>query len=181
MNESAPKYRVVETPWGEMAFVADGRKLVGVLLPARSQRQLLRGLSRRWPQAKAAPRLLPQLARQLRNYFAGRTAVFSVACDLSGYTEFQRRVLDACRRVPAGSTVSYGRLAARVGRPAAARAVGGVMAANPMPLVIPCHRVVSATGGLGGFSALGGTAIKRRLLDHEARLFGPRGDGREGH
>jgi len=78
-----------------------------------------------------------------------------------------RKVLRACRNIPHGQTATYGALAARVGSPAAARAVGGAMAANPIPLIIPCHRVLRADGGLGGFSTTGGTATKQRLLQHE--------------
>jgi methylated-DNA-[protein]-cysteine S-methyltransferase len=82
--------------------------------------------------------------------------------DLDGLPPFQRKVLLAERRVPYGRTITYGALAAKVGRPRAARAVGQALAHNPVPLVVPCHRVIAAGGGLGGFG--GGLALKRRLL-----------------
>ena len=99
-------------------------------------------------------------------YLAGRRRRFTVPVDLSGVPAFQRRVLQALRRVPYGRTITYGQLAARAGRPRAARAVGQAMAHNPVPLIVPCHRVVASGGGLGGFG--GGLALKRRLLALEA-------------
>jgi methylated-DNA-[protein]-cysteine S-methyltransferase len=83
------------------------------------------------------------------------------------WTPFQRRVLDRCRRIPYGQTRSYAELATAAGSPGAARAVGRTMATNPIPLVIPCHRVVGSGGDLCGFSAVGGLDAKRRLLDLE--------------
>ncbi len=82
-------------------------------------------------------------------------------------TPFGRKVTAACRRIPWGETLTYGQLAKRAGRPGAARAVGSVMARNRVPLIVPCHRVVPASGGLGGFSAPQGVSMKRRLLDME--------------
>ncbi len=87
--------------------------------------------------------------------------------DLSGKSNFARAILLACRRIPYGEIRSYGWLARVVGRPKAARPVGNVLARNPLPLVIPCHRVVRADGTLGGFSARGGLSLKARLLQLE--------------
>lgn len=87
--------------------------------------------------------------------------------ELRGCTAFAQRVLRRCRQIPYGQTLSYAQLAAAVGSPQAARAVGNVMAHNRIPLVIPCHRVVGAGGGLGGYSAPGGVRVKRRLLAME--------------
>ncbi|MBN2021775.1 MAG: MGMT family protein [Pirellulales bacterium] len=111
---------------------------------------------------------LADLAARLAEYAAGQPVdLTDVPVDLAQLGEFHRRVLELCRGIPYGGTVTYGQLADRVGRPGAARAVGGAMAANPCPIVIPCHRVVAASGRLGGFSSPGGTAIKRRLLELE--------------
>jgi len=90
-----------------------------------------------------------------------------VVIDMEGLTHFQRRVIEGCRRIPHGQTLTYGELARVSGRPGAARAAGSVMARNRMPLVVPCHRVVAASGGLGGFSAPQGVVMKRRLLELE--------------
>ncbi len=105
----------------------------------------------------------------LHRYFAtGRAAFDSLPLDDSGWTAFARLVYRECRRIPAGTTISYGELAARAGNRSAGRAVGAVMARNRILLVIPCHRVVAAGGGLRGFSAAGGLATKQYLLDLEA-------------
>jgi methylated-DNA-[protein]-cysteine S-methyltransferase len=87
--------------------------------------------------------------------------------DYGQVTPFQRRVLDACRGVGPGETLSYGQLAQLAGSPGAARAVGSVMSHNKLPLVVPCHRIVGSGGSLGGYSAPEGLAMKRRLLEHE--------------
>lgn len=94
----------------------------------------------------------------------------SIVLDLTGYTEFQRRVVQTCRKIPPGKTLSYGQLAEAVGRPRAARAVGTVMSQNRFPLIVPCHRVVAANS-LGGFSAPDGLSLKRRLLAMEGADF----------
>ncbi len=109
------------------------------------------------------------LVRRLQAFAAGEPVDFeAVLVDLDGLTAFRRRVLEMCRRIPYGTTLTYGQLATRAGSPGAARAVGACMAANRIPLVIPCHRVVAGDGGLGGFSSPGGTSMKRRLLKMEA-------------
>jgi len=106
--------------------------------------------------------------KALEAYFAtGKDRFSAYTPDYSGMTPFRRKVLQELRKVPAGSTVTYGELAAIAGRPGAARAVGHCMATNPVPLLVPCHRVV-ATDGLGGFS--GGLDVKRSLLRLEKAL-----------
>ncbi len=105
--------------------------------------------------------------RQLDDYFEGRRQTFQVPLAPRG-TEFQRRVWGALRNIPHGETITYGALARRVGKPGAARAVGQANGANPIAIIIPCHRVVAA-GGIGGYG--GGLAIKRRLLALEGVLL----------
>ena len=107
-------------------------------------------------------------AQRVQAYAAGHPDDFSdVPVVLDGYTDFQQRVLRQCRRIAYGRTVTYAELGGRAGAPRAARAVGGVMARNRIPLVIPCHRVVGSGGALGGFSAPDGIRMKRRLLELE--------------
>ena len=111
-----------------------------------------------------------RLVRRLQAYAAGVPAPLGdVPVDFGPLGEFQRRVLEQCRLIPYGRTMSYGELAAKAGAPRAARAVGNCMAANRLPLLVPCHRVVCSGGQLGSFSAPGGTAMKRRLLAMESR------------
>ena len=133
----------------------------------------------RWPAAAAAavgiesahetrPDSLNRLVRRLQAYVLGNREDFrDVEIDPGRLTAFERRVVQCCRNIPYGKTLTYGQLAAEAGSPRAARAVGNCMAANPIPLVIPCHRVVAAGGGLGGYSAPGGTRLKGRLLELE--------------
>lgn len=107
-------------------------------------------------------------AERLQAYADGRADDFrDVPVVLDDFTDFQRRVFHRCRRIAYGSTLAYGELAAAIGAPQAARAVGNTMARNRIPLVIPCHRVVGAAGALGGFSAPDGINLKRRLLQLE--------------
>ncbi len=108
--------------------------------------------------------VLADARAQLREYLHGARTQFSMRLDLSSLTGFQYEVLSAVASVPYGQTRAYGEIAAQIGRPHAARAVGGSNARNPLPLVIPCHRVIAADGSLGGYSGLGGLRTKRRLL-----------------
>ena len=106
--------------------------------------------------------------RELAAYFRGDANRFLTPLDTDSGTPFQRKVWGELQRIPFGKTVSYGELARRVGAPRAARAVGQAVGANPIPIVIPCHRVIQSSGALGGFSA--GLEIKRWLLHHEGCL-----------
>ncbi len=109
------------------------------------------------------------LVRRLQAYAAGMADDFrDIPIDLGRPNTFRRRVLEQCRQIPYGATLGYGELAAKAGHPGAARAVGNCMAANRIPLLIPCHRVVCSDGRLGSFSAPGGTETKRRLLALES-------------
>jgi len=101
----------------------------------------------------------------LTAYLSSRTSLDAVALDVEAGTAFQRRVWEASRRIPIGSVWSYGELARRIGAPGASRAVGNALGANPVPIVIPCHRVIQSDQGLGGFSS--GLRWKRFLLEHE--------------
>jgi methylated-DNA-[protein]-cysteine S-methyltransferase len=147
--------------------------------------QTLRQLTFGHPSAKAAraglnPKLLRHvgegkrhtpLERRLRAYASGEPVdLRDIAVDPGAVSPFQRRVLEECRRIPYGRTVSYAALAAKAGFPGAARAVGNCMAGNRVPLVAPCHRVVRSDGGVGSYSAMGGTAMKRRLLELESGI-----------
>ncbi len=122
---------------------------------------------------EAWPRLMVHAVKQLSEYLAGRRQLFDVALDLEGITNFQRAVYTQLMAVEYGQVVTYGDLARQVGRPDLARAVGQAVGANPVPILIPCHRVVAADGKLGGFS--GGLPAKTGLL----RLEGIEVDGTE--
>jgi len=106
----------------------------------------------------------------LQQCFDGQRVLFDEPLDLSGATAFQRRVWLAVRDIPYGETRSYGQIARQVGSPGAARAVGRAMATNPVPIVVPCHRVIGSDGNLRGFG--GGLDLKHRLLEMEGALKG---------
>lgn len=120
-----------------------------------------------WPAASQHP-LLQQARQQLQDYFAGRRTVFDVALDMQGGTAFQQAVWQALLKIPSGSYSSYGALAARIGQPAAARAVGAAVGRNPLSIFVPCHRVLGAGGTLTGYA--GGLARKQALLQLEGVL-----------
>ena len=147
----------VTTPLGVLVLASDGDHLTGVVLP--TSRVVPRGRS------GGAIRVLCDAVEQLRAYVARERTTFDLPTRWAG-TAFQRAVWSQLERIPYGDTVTYGELARRVGRPGAARAVGRANASNPLPLVVPCHRVV-ASNGLGGYA--GGVAMKRALLDIERR------------
>jgi methylated-DNA-[protein]-cysteine S-methyltransferase len=157
---------VFETAWGFVAAVANERGLLRLSLPVPTAARALAaaGAERRG----AEPALLAAVRGEVQRYFEGERVALDFPTDLDGLTPFHRRVLLAARQIPYGETRSYGWLAHRVGRSRAARAVGQAMAGNPVPLIIPCHRVVGADGRLVGFG--GGLDLKRRLLALESSL-----------
>jgi methylated-DNA-[protein]-cysteine S-methyltransferase len=110
-------------------------------------------------------------ARQLESYFKGALQQFDLPVDISCLTQFRRHVLQLTMQIPYGLVITYGALAAQAGSPGAARAVGGSLAANPVPVVIPCHRVVAASGTLTGYSGAGGIVMKKNLLSMEGVDF----------
>jgi len=119
-----------------------------------------------WPSAERVRRVLPDLVVQVNAYWRGRPEIFRVDLDLEGFPPFFRRAWRAAMRIAPGQVRTYGQVAAMVGAPRSARAVGGAMAANPFPLIVPCHRVVAAAG-MGGYSGPGGLQLKKMLLDWE--------------
>lgn len=153
------RYTLVPTPVGDVLATADGSgRLAGIY----------------WPEHERAPKPgtgwerddapFAELRRQLREYFAGERQAFDLDVAAVG-TPFQHRVWAALREIPYGATVTYGELAARIGRPSAARAVGLANGRNPLSIVVPCHRVIGSGGVLTGYA--GGLEVKRRLLAHE--------------
>ena len=157
---------------GEVLIAATTKGLCAVSI-GRKVAAFRADLVRMFPgeRLKKDPARLRPYRKQLEEYFRGERTSFDAPIDLSGVRRsFQRKVLRKLRAFPFGRVLTYGELAARCGSPGAARAVGGALAANPLAIVIPCHRVVAASGGLGGLS--GGLWRKRRLLGHEG--VGPR-------
>jgi len=167
---------VLRTRFGWLAVVGRERVVELVTIGHATRRDAVEEVRRRVAGGGSEPEELteadwfPELRRRLERYAAGEPVGFDdVELNWAGLPEFSRRVLLQVRRIPFGQTRTYGQVAAAVGRPRAARAVGGVVARNRWPLLVPCHRVVAASGRLGGFSAPQGTRLKRRLLSMECR------------
>ena len=170
------QYTIFDTAWGLFGFVARDQRLVATLLP-RPRREIMTAIRASWPEAVETQHSLPRFQRDIVAYFDGKTVHFSVDIDVSRMPTFHGSVLEACRRIPYGRTASYGDLARAAGRPNAARAVGGAMAHNPLPLVVPCHRVLRSDGSIGGFSSAHGVAEKLRLLRLENVTLDPPANG----
>ena len=155
-------YCPLPTPIGRV-FVAAGEAGLVRLSFRQSEASFVAELGRRLgADVVRSPARTADIVHQLRAYFAGERRSFDVRLDLRHTTPFQRRVLLAAARVPAGQVVSYGDIARRIGQPRGSRAVGQALGQNPIPIVIPCHRVVAAGERIGGYG--GGLGIKRKLL-----------------
>jgi len=154
------KYCYLETPIGKLLLAGDEGGIRFISFP-RGKGKISPG-----PKWKEDRPFFKEAVRQLKAYFNGALKSFSLPLAPQG-TPFQLAVWRALREIPYGETASYGEVAGRIGRPKASRAVGAANGANPLPIVIPCHRVIGSDGGLTGFG--GGLDIKQALLDLEKR------------
>ena len=151
-------YDAVQTPIDRLVVASDGSAIVGVWM-ANAEPD-----DRGWADRCGTDSLIDEARRQLVAYFAGRLRAFDLPLVPNG-TDFQRRVWNALREIPFGTTISYAALARRVSNAAAVRAVGAANGRNPIPIIIPCHRVIGSSGSLTGFG--GGLVRKQWLLRHE--------------
>ena len=158
-------YHVFSTDMGWVAVLASEKGLVSTSLPHSSAEEALAEIGNAVKDATNSPRRLKGITRRLRDYFGGKKVSFPERLNLSSITPFRQRVWQAARRIPYGETRSYKWLAEQAGKPGAARAVGQAMAKNRLPVIVPCHRVISSGGGIGGFN--GGIDVKKRLLKLE--------------
>jgi methylated-DNA-[protein]-cysteine S-methyltransferase len=161
MNANRTYSMRLDSPLGPLTVTTDERSLLAILMHSEG----------RQPDELADSREMPQVLReaclQLQEYFEGRRKSFLLPIEAKG-TAFQQRVWKALLDIPFGETESYGALAARIGRPGAARAVGAANSRNPVSIAVPCHRVIGADGTLTGYA--GGEERKRWLLEHERRV-----------
>ena len=173
--EKPAKYVIFRTRWGYFGLVAAEKGLRRTCLPGPRYQQVKARLLKDIHCTQFDKNLLKPVQRAICAYFQGERTEFGpeIPVDFGGLSGFYSSVLGGCRQVQFGRTITYGKLAGLLGRPAAARAVANALARNPLPLIIPCHRVVRSDGGLGGFSAPGGKALKARLLRHEYCLANP--------
>jgi methylated-DNA-[protein]-cysteine S-methyltransferase len=161
-------FDVVETPIGELVVAASEQGLASISFDTDPESQLERLARIAGPRVLRSPRSVDAVRRELDEYFEGRRHAFDLPLDLRALPPFTVEVLRELARVPYGETTTYGALAARVGRPRAARAVGTVMNRNRIPIVLPCHRVVGSSGNLVGYA--GGLDRKLTLLRLEGAL-----------
>lgn len=173
--QKVSKYVIFKTKWGHFGLAGTERRLSRSCLPGSAGDKVEAHLLKGEPAARFDKAFLKNLQEQIVSYYEGERVNFDpeIPVSLDGFRAFGRSVLEKCRQLQFGETITYAGLAERSGSPAASRAVGSAMAKNPIPLIIPCHRVLRADGGLGGFSAPGGTAVKKRMLDLERRSLFP--------
>ena len=146
---------IIQTELGAFRAQYSPRGVTSLDLPRRTG-------PRSGPPTKKTPSFIRKLAQQLKQYALGKTVRWSVPVDLSSGTSFQQQVWRSLTKIPRGQTQSYAWVARKIGKPGATRAVGTACGANPVPVIIPCHRVIASDGSLGGFG--GGLPMKRRLL-----------------
>lgn len=148
-----------DSPIGRIEITALAGKVVGVEIERHGR------LTHASEPEKSSP-VLDKARKQLGEYFAGKRTSFQIPISLAG-TSFQNSVWEAVNEIPFGKVLSYGEIGQETGRPTAGRAVGGAVGANPIPLIIPCHRVLASDGRITGYSGGNGIATKAWLLDHE--------------
>jgi methylated-DNA-[protein]-cysteine S-methyltransferase len=167
MNEEL-KYTVFKTSQGWIGCLSSAYGLKNVTFPQPSPQRAFETLDGDIGHAAWAPDSFVKIISQFNRYFDRESRKFSLTLDLGDATKFKRQVWEATRSIPYGETRSYGWIAERIGKPGAVRAVGQALSRNPLPIIIPCHRVVASTGGLCGFG--GGLEMKARLLRLEGEL-----------
>ncbi|MCK4752379.1 MAG: methylated-DNA--[protein]-cysteine S-methyltransferase [Planctomycetes bacterium] len=162
-------YTIFKTDWGYFGLAGTDKVLLRTHLPAPDPQKLKSRLLSGLDCPRHDPHPLKPLQKQIIAYFQGRKVNFTkaVPLNLDRFTPFERKVLAACRNIKFGQTANYAALADEIGHPNSARAVANVLAKNPMPLIIPCHRIIRSDGQTGGFSAPGGKKLKKSLLNHE--------------
>jgi methylated-DNA-[protein]-cysteine S-methyltransferase len=169
---SAQAFALFDSPIGlcAVAWSKDG-SIAGMSFPEASPAATRARMQRRWPDAieSEPPVEIHRVLDRVRALLAGKAEdLADVPCDLAEMPEFNRKVYDVIRAVPPGRTITYGEIARKIGvGPEMARDVGQALGKNPIPIIVPCHRVLAASGKMGGFSAPGGVSTKRRMLEIE--------------
>jgi methylated-DNA-[protein]-cysteine S-methyltransferase len=162
-------YASIDSPFGTFVAAATNTGLVKLALAPIRIDDVLTDLARRIsPRVLEAPARLDDVRRELDEYFSGRRWAFDITIDWSLTAGFSRKILSATARIPYGEVSSYGTLAREAGSPRAARAAGNALHNNPVPIIVPCHRVLHSDGGLGGYG--GGLPMKEALLRLEGAI-----------
>ena len=165
------KYVIFETRWGYFGLAGTESALCRTCLPGPKHRKTEKHLLRDLSAGQFDKAFFKSLQKQIAAYYEGACVNFGpeIPVSLDGFRAFGASVLRKCRQLQFGQTISYAGLAKKSGRPAASRAIGSALAKNPLPLIIPCHRVLRTDGNLGGFSAPGGIAVKKMMLELERK------------
>jgi methylated-DNA-[protein]-cysteine S-methyltransferase len=167
-------FTTFDTAIGPCAVAWRPSGIVGVQLPERDEPATRARMQRRFPSARrdVPPPAVEAATDAMQALLRGEaTDLTTVAVDLEGTDELARRVYEVARAIPPGATLTYGEIADRIGEPLLTREVGRALAGNPVPIIVPCHRVLAAGGRIGGFSANGGITMKLRLLAIEGALL----------
>ncbi|MBN1972419.1 MAG: methylated-DNA--[protein]-cysteine S-methyltransferase [Sedimentisphaerales bacterium] len=160
------KFVIFQTKWGWFGLAGTETAICRTFLPVKDSDLIKSCFLKEFPDAKCNKNLFKNLQNLIIAYFEGKNVDFNtdVPVFLNAFGDFSKRILIECRNIKSGQTITYADLAEKAGYPKAGRAVGNALAKNPIPLIIPCHRVIRADGKLGGFSATGGKTLKKRLL-----------------
>ncbi len=167
------KYVVFKTKWGHFGLAGTEYALFRTLLPGPKPDKIKSILLKNFHHPQPDKTFFKTLQEQITAYFEGACVNFSrdIPLVLDGFSSFGKSVLITCREIEMGQTITYGKLAKKAGRSNASRAVGSTLAKNPLPLLIPCHRVIRSDGKLGGFSAPGGITLKKKMLELEGKAI----------
>jgi len=160
------KYRIIDTAFGYVGIGATEKGISAVTLPCETEDDAMISLGEKSGNGGSDPELLPDLVERITRYFHGERVSFLDELDITSASEFQKAVWQAARLIPYGETRSYLWVATQAGNPKASRAAGRALGRNPLPIIIPCHRVIAGNGGMGGFT--GGIEMKMRLLALES-------------
>jgi len=162
---------VFPAAFGWCGLVAGEKELKRFILPLHSKELVISIIS--FPTHERS-NLLIEAQKMVKNYFKGKKVAFDLPLDRSGFSSFQEQVYALTKMIPYGEVKTYGKIALGIGKPKASRAVGAALSQNPLPLFIPCHRVIRKDGGLGGFSCPDGVRMKTTLLTLEGVFKGRR-------
>lgn len=167
-KNSVIQYQVFKTKWGYFGIGAKNGKIIVTVMPNKSKERVKVLLLKQLPSAVHKSGLCPNARTQIIRYFSGKSYdMNSVKVDLNHLKAFEKSVLTACTKVNHGQTASYNDLAKMIKKPRSSRAVGNALAKNPIPLIIPCHRVICSDGTIGNYSGSGGAKTKKMLIEHE--------------
>ncbi|MCP4258650.1 MAG: methylated-DNA--[protein]-cysteine S-methyltransferase [Planctomycetes bacterium] len=173
--QKVTKFTIFQTKWGYFGLAGTEYSLCRTQLPGSKPEKIESFLLKNLLDPKFDKNFCKILQQQIAAYFDGEYVKFSrdIPLILDGFSSFGKSVLTTCREIEIGQTTTYGKLAKKAGNPKASRAVGSTLAKNPMPLIIPCHRIIRSDGKMGGFSAPGGISVKKKMLELECEVIGP--------